>query len=77
MPRKSTKAPKETGPRVLKCAKTGREFLYSGVGRPPKYHPDVKKAIDKEARKARYDAKQAASGKSVKRKAPAAEQLAA
>lgn len=27
--------------RILTCQKTGRTFVYKGVGRPPKYHPDV------------------------------------
>lgn len=39
-------------PRVIQCERTGRHFNYSGRGRPPKYHPDIRAAVQKEQRKA-------------------------
>ena len=45
-------AKKDKGPRILTCIRTGRTFEYSGVGRPPKYHPDIRAAVQKEQRKA-------------------------
>lgn len=44
------KKEKQIGPRILTCAKTGKTFEYMGVGRPPKYHPDVVKEVRKSQR---------------------------
>jgi hypothetical protein len=38
--------------RILTCQKTGKTFVYSGVGRPPKYHPDVQNEVRAGQRKA-------------------------
>lgn len=38
--------------RELVCARTGRKFTYCGVGRPPKYHPEVAEQVRKEQRSA-------------------------
>lgn len=43
--------PKKTD-RILTCQHTGKTFVYSGVGRPPKYHPDVQEGIRAGQRKA-------------------------
>lgn len=51
---------------ILKCERTGREFPYIGHGRPPKYHPDIKKEIERERRAAAYAKRQAAKGKTVR-----------
>lgn len=44
-------AKKSPGPRVLTCQRTGRKFEYAGVGRPPKYHPDVRADVRRDQRK--------------------------
>lgn len=55
---------KSKGPRVLTCQKTGRKFEYAGVGRPPKYHPDVRESVRKDQRK--QSRKNRAAEKSMK-----------
>jgi hypothetical protein len=60
---------KRKTPSVLICEKTGREFPYRGFGRPPRFHPDVKKEMDRERRAAAYEKRQAAKGKTVTRRA--------
>jgi len=60
---------KTSGPRILICELTGREFEYLGYGRPPKFHPDVRRERDRQRRQAAYDRKQTAKGKTVKRRA--------
>lgn len=57
---------KKKVPEILVCERSGREFPYRGHGRPPKYHPEIKKEMDRERRAAAYAAKQAAKGKTVK-----------
>lgn len=52
---------KDKGPRELVCQRTGRKFIYAGVGRPPKYHPDIQESIRKEQRAASQKAKREAS----------------
>lgn len=54
-------AKKSKVPAILTCAETGRTFQYRGYGRPPKYHPDVAKDVQKRQRKAAAAAKRAAS----------------
>lgn len=56
-------------PRILICEATGREFEYRGYGRPPKFHPDIAKERAKQRRQVAYDKRQAAKGKSVRRRA--------
>jgi hypothetical protein len=60
---------KTNAPRILICEVSGREFEYRGFGRPPKFHPDVAKDRAKARRAAAYEAKQAAKGKSVRKRA--------
>lgn len=57
---------KRKAPAILVCQHSGREFEYRGHGRPPKYHPEVKKELDRQRRAEAYRAKQAAKGKTVK-----------
>jgi hypothetical protein len=45
------KKPKIKEPRVLTCAISGKSFTYSGVGRPPKYHPDFVDGVRARQRK--------------------------
>lgn len=56
-------------PDILICERSGREFPYRGFGRPPRFHPDVKKEIDREKRAAAYAKRQAAKGKTVRARA--------
>jgi hypothetical protein len=60
---------KTNAPRILICEVSGREFEYLGFGRPPRFHPDVAKDRAKQRRAAAYEAKQAAKGKSVRKRA--------
>lgn len=57
---------KKKAPLMLVCERSGQEFAYRGHGRPPKYHPEVKKQMERERRAAAYRAKQEAKGKTVK-----------
>lgn len=68
-------AKKSKDPRTLTCQRTGRTFVYAGVGRPPKYHPDIQEAVRKEQRSNAQKAKRNAAG--AKRKASIAEAAAA
>lgn len=61
--------PTTNQPRILTCEESGREFEYRGFGRPPKFHPDVAKERAKRRRAATYEAKQAAKGKAVRKRA--------
>lgn len=58
-----SKKAKSDAPRVLTCALTGATFIYSGVGRPPKYSPDAQKLIAKGRRRKAYQAKREKDGK--------------
>lgn len=60
---------KSDQPRILTCEETGREFPYLGFGRPPRFHPDVAKERARKRRAAAYEAKQAAKGKIVRKRA--------
>lgn len=54
-------ARKTTEKRTLTCIRTGKEFIYLGHGRPPKYHPDVAPIVRAEQRaKAAKNRKKAA-----------------
>lgn len=44
---------------VGKCPITGLDVIYSGRGRPPKYHPDARKAVLAAQRKAYRDRQKA------------------
>lgn len=37
--------------RTLTCQRSGRTFEYRGVGRPPKYHPEIAPVVRAEQRK--------------------------
>lgn len=42
---KALREGKPIGPRIVTCALTGREFQYTGRGRPSRYHPDVREMV--------------------------------
>lgn len=56
------KTPKE--PRYLTCEETGKQFLYRGVGRPPRFCPEVAERKNKERRAKAQSDKRAAKKKS-------------
>ena len=60
-------AKKAASTRTIVCAISGKKFEYLGFGRPPLFHPDVRKQRDADMRKARYRAKR--EGKAPSRKA--------
>lgn len=59
-------------PRFLTCQKTGKQFTYAGVGRPPKYHPAIQAEVRAGQRKAAQKAKrEAAKAEKVRQAAQA------
>jgi hypothetical protein len=44
---------------TITCARTGLVFEYRGYGRPPRYHPDARKAVQAERNRQSYNRKKA------------------